>query len=236
MELEMTYSATISRQSEQNFRVLRRCLMSSAALATLAVVAAPERATAQSTQGAFLGNPTVVSGAATRQVTGSGTETITVGTNNAIINWTPIDTTSPIVNFLPAGHTATFQNGANVTNFAVLNRILPSAPGQIVALNGTVISQLQSEAGNVRGGTVAFYTPNGLVIGSTAVFDVGSLVLTTLDPANFGAFASGNFSRFTASNPSSSIVVQPGAQINALQPGSVVAMLSPRVEMGGNVV
>src|SRR3546814_3423228 len=73
------------------------------------------------------------------------------------------------------------MNGdSSLTDFSVLNRILPSDTGRIVELNGAVVSQLQTQAGAVRGGTVAFYTPGGLIIGANATFDVGNLLLTTL--------------------------------------------------------
>lgn len=207
-------------------------LLLGTALPALALAIAPGTARAQ----AFNGNPTVGSGTVTRTVS-TGAETITVNSPSAIINWTPNDLT-PIANFLPQGNVATFQNGANVANFAVLNRVIPQVGGQLIALNGTVISQLQGTAGTTRGGTVAFYTPNGLIIGSTAVFNVGNLVLTTLDPdGNFGAFSNGtgSSSLFSAINPASSITISPGAQINLTANNSFLAVLSPRIDMGGTV-
>ena len=43
-----------------------------------------------------------------------------------------------------------------------------------IALNGNVITQLQDLSGNTtRGGHVWFYSPGGIVVGATAVFDVG---------------------------------------------------------------
>src|SRR5207253_11148883 len=51
-------------------------------------------------------------------------------------------------------------------------------------------------------------------------------------PAN----AIGCTASFTSAAPSrSKIQLMPGAQINALQPGSYVALVAPRVEQGGKV-
>jgi hypothetical protein len=211
-----------------------KALLLGTALPAVAMVSAPGTAWAQSEGlGAFRGNHEVAAGSATRAVS-PGAETITVNTPSAIINWTPTDI-GPIADFLPAGNVATFQNGGETSNFAVLNRILPTVEGQLIAFNGRVISQLQTAAGTVRGGSIAFYTPNGLIIGSNAVFDVGNLTLTTLDPQSFDSFAFGGLSRFSALNPLSSVTVMPGAQINATAANSYVAILSPKISMGGAV-
>lgn len=205
-------------------------LMLGSAIAAIAA-GAPSSALAQ----AFQGNETVIAGEVTRNVTGPGTESIFVGSETAIVNWTPVDGSSQIVDFLPSGHVATFETGDGRTDFAILNRILPQAPGQVIALNGTVISQIQTGSGAVRGGTVAFYTPNGLLIGPTATFDVGRLMLTTLDPADWATFAAGASTTFTAGNSASSIRILEGASINAIEEGSYVALLAPQIDMDGNV-
>ena len=96
---------------------------------------ASEQAQAQ----AFKGNPTVVSGFATR-FPGPNAETIVVESPTAIINWDPTDMAGlGTIDFLPAGSIATFQNGPNNPNFVVLNRIIPLNLTRPVALNGTVI-------------------------------------------------------------------------------------------------
>lgn len=203
-----------------------RLLLLGTTLPALLLTAAPGTALAQ----AFNGTPT---GTGFSRAVSPGAETITVNGSGVIINWTPTDT-GPVANFLPQGNVATFQNGASNPDFSVLNRIIPQTAGQTIAFNGRVISQLQSAAaGTVRGGTVAFYTPNGIIIGSTAVFDVGNLVLTTLDPQRFPI--DGNPARFAAVNPASSITISPGAQINATAANSYLAVLSPRIAMGGAV-
>ena len=194
----------------------RQALLLSCALASMVALGEAEGAGAQAFQGTF----TPTAGNATRTVTGGTTETIIVETPSAVVTWTPTDNagTGPI-DFLPSGHTATFVNGQNTTNFAILNRIIPDDPSRRVDLNGNVISRLQTAAGSVPGGTVAFYTPGGILIGSSAVFDVGNLVLTTIDPVldQAGNFVvNGRYSLNGAVNPGSSVTIAPGAQISAL--------------------
>lgn len=196
---------------------------------------APEAAHAQ----AFAGGATVVAGTATRDVTTGTTETITVFSPSAIINWKPEDVLGlGPVDFLPAGKVATFQNGPNNPDFAVLNRIIPQNPARPVALNGTVISQLQGSP-PVRGGTVAFYSPGGIIIGSTAVFDIGNLLLTTIDP--IADLATGDFfmgKTYNLSGPVNSksfIRIDAGAKINATAERSYVAIVSPLIEQLGAI-
>src|SRR5207237_636581 len=110
----------------------------------------------------------------------------------------------------------------------------PTDATRPIGLNGSVISTLQGT--NATGGKVWFYSPGGIVIGATAVFDVGSLLLTTNDVSNL----SSNTNAFSATfiGPASStskIQIMPGAQINVLQPGSYVALIAPRIEQGGAV-
>ena len=56
-------------------------------------------------------------------------------------------------------------------DYTVLNRVLPDGTYPI-ELNGTVQSFISSGA---TGGRIWFYSPNGILIGSNAIFDVGSL-------------------------------------------------------------
>jgi hypothetical protein len=179
---------------------------------------------------------------------GPDTDIIRINSANAVINWTPTDNqgTGPI-NFLPQGKTGIFQNGTfgteapAVTNFAVLNRIIPADASRRIDFNGRVISQLRDAAGNVTGpgGTVAFYAPGGIFISSTAVFDVGSLLLTSLDPvrdAN-GTFlgANGGIQLRGLVGSTAPVTVAQGAQITAPAQGSFVALVGPRVEQAGTV-
>ncbi|MEO5972034.1 MAG: hypothetical protein ABIP91_01540, partial [Sphingomicrobium sp.] len=220
-----------SRRPARRERLLLSC--AAVALATVALPAG--RAHAQ----AFQGRELVASGSAVRTITGSFTETITVGTPTATIDWSPYDAQGTgTIDFLPAGNTATFTNNpATTADFTVLNRIIPTDLSRPVAFNGTVISQLQDLSQNVSpGGSVWFYSPGGIVVGSTAVFDVGSLLLTTNDVTSFSTSAGGFTGRFLATPASTSaITVAPGAQINATATNSYVALVAPRIVQGGAV-
>lgn len=187
---------------------------------------------------AFQATPTVVSGSVSISQ-GSTVDTITLGSSQAVIDWRPTDTSGTgTINFLPNGSTAIFQDPSGSTNFTVLNRILPVDGGgsptlRSVVFNGTVQSQL----GNGPGGAVWFYSPGGIIAGPTAVFDVGSLVLTTnaIDTTG-GLFGAGGDIRFSGTAGSTSrVTIQPGAQINALMAGSYVALVAPLVEQRGTV-
>ncbi|MDM7967069.1 beta strand repeat-containing protein [Blastomonas fulva] len=209
---------------------------SALALATGLALGASGPAHAQ----AFEGNPTVISGGVGITRT-PGIDDIRVDTDQAVINWTTNDTavTGGPINFLPSGRTAFFRNNPTAQNFfTVLNRIIPTGTSRAVQFNGTIISQLQTAAGLVPGGNVWFYSPGGVVVNSTAVIDVGGLLLTSSDPVRDGngdfINAAGSFTLSQAASPSS-VIVQPGAQIRATSENSYIAMVAPTVLQGGNV-
>ena len=213
-------------------RAKRRSLLFSCAIgAALALAVHAEEAKAQ----AFQATPTTVAGGVTYNRATPGIETITVDTPTAIINWTPTVPGNPIP-FLPAGNVATYQNG-NPADFVVLNRILAVEP---VRFDGTVISQLQGGSGPVPGGTLLFSSPGGIIVGASAVFDVGSLVLTTLNVVDDGA---GNFItpgggfQFNGGDdfPSAAIITEAGSQIVASAENSYVALVAPVIVHGGSV-
>jgi hypothetical protein len=194
----------------------------------------PEAASAQ----AFDGTPITVHGSVSR-FTEPGKETIVVETPSAVVNWIPnSNADSTPFDFLPAGNVATFQNSGQNENFMILNRILPDN-GRPMAFNGSVISRLVGNSGTVPGGTVVFYTPGGILIGGTAVFDVGNLLLTTIDPVldpNGNFFVGNSFQLGGQKLDSNSFVrIQPGARIDALGPGSFVAVAAPVIRQGGAV-
>jgi len=210
----------------------RTVLMMSCATAALAgSVTLPQKARAQ----AFMGTPVTQSGTVTYSRSTPGTERIVLGSGTATINWTPTSQQpggGPI-NFLPAGNTATFTSSPGITDYTVLNRIIP-ASRQPIAFNGTVVSKLQET--NTIGGHVWFLAPGGIVVGSTAIFNVGSLLLTTDGISSFSATANGFAATFKGEPlPTSAITIQNGAQINALQQNSYVALVAPRIEQGGTV-
>jgi filamentous hemagglutinin family protein len=209
----------------------------SAAIAVAALAPRPAHAQVAAPLGAFRGSITSQVGTVTRNQTSNTTETITIGSNTATINWSPTDTAiggGPI-NFLPTGNVATYTSSPGVTFYTVLNRIVPTDPSRSILLDGSVISTL--EGTSTVGGNVWFYSPGGIIIGSNAMFDVGGLLLTTADlPNGFTADGNGFSASFSAPSDSlSAVQIMPGAEINALQQNSYVAVVAPRVEQGGTV-
>jgi filamentous hemagglutinin family protein len=149
-------------------------LLSCASLAIAAAAMAPQAAHAQAAPpaGAFRGSIASSVGSVVRNPTTNTTETITIGSGTATINWSPNDTAiggGPI-NFLPTGNIATFTSTPGLTDYTVLNRIVPVDPSRSILLDGTVVSTL--EGTSTVGGNVWFFSPGGIVIGSNAVFDV----------------------------------------------------------------
>ena len=185
---------------------------------------APQQAHAQ----AFLGTPTVPLGNVTRNVA-TGTEIISVDSAQAIINWVPNDNAvgGPPINFLPAGNSASFQSGVGIP-YTVLNRIITADPSRAVALNGLVSSDAI--------GSIWFYAPGGLLIGSTAQFDVGALLLTANDPvgaAGGNPFLTGtSFQLAAASGSTAGVQIDAGAQIDV---ANYMIAVAPRLTMNGAV-
>ena len=118
-------------------------------------------------------------------------------------------------------------------NFVVLNRIIADHAGP---LRRHRAQPARGSRGRHRapGGTVIFSSPGGIIVGPTAVFDVGNLVLTSLNVVDDGA---GNFgdrrpaiisSTRSAAFPNAAVVTEPGAQINALNQGSPTSPWSRR--------
>ncbi|HET7605102.1 MAG TPA: hypothetical protein VFK28_03410, partial [Sphingomicrobium sp.] len=222
------------RTAQPAYRALRNKLLISCATAAIATVAVtPQKAHAQ-VAGAFRGSITGTTGVVSRDQTSGTTETINIGSPTATIDWNPlgeINTDGNMV-FLPAGNVATFQGDANAGDYTVLNRILPDG-AVAIQLDGTVNSLVD---GGATGGKIWFYSPNGLVIGSTAVFDVGGLLLTTLEPTSLDPGSNSFFATFgNAINPNAKISIADTAKINALANNSYVALIAPRIEQGGTV-
>lgn len=236
----MTALPTIASQPSP-WRARKRSLfLSGAVIAAIAVAAPPREANAQSL--AFQGTPTVDFGAANIDSSVSDQDLITVSTPTAVITWAPLDSSGTgTIDFLPLGATATFQNDPANPDFFVLNRIVPTDASRPIAFNGDVISRLRDGAGVDigPGGSVAFYSPGGIIISSTATFDVGNLLLTTLDPVldGNGNFVgpSGELSLVGTPDSTSAIVIEPGSSIDASAEGSYVALVAPRIDQGGDI-
>ncbi len=234
-------------------RMLAGC--GSAALA-LSLALAPGAAEAQGINADY----EVVRGSAEifdyQNVNGGQTTQILAYDRAVVIDWTPfLDQFGNALDFLPAGNEAIFQNGFGITNFAVLNRILPTANGSVAVINGSVISRIQdystsfrstqilsganqpmTSPGSTPGGFVAFYSPTGFLIGSTATFDVGQLLLTTLDttPENFASFVDGGTLNLAATAGSTArIRIEPGARIDATSENGFFAVVAADVQMSG---
>lgn len=210
-------------------------LCSSLAIATALLF--PSAARAQ----AFLGEHAVVKGSATVEHATGDTPflipdtLITVNSPQAVINW---DANGPITGgvqtFQNSGTTALFVNGRSVSDYAVLNRILPGGDGSArISINGLV----KSLVGQDTGGTVYFYSPNGIIIGSQAQIDVGRLGLTTSDPWDGSSdnWLNGDQVSFRQAVGGSSVQVNSGALISALNEGSYVALVAPVISHAGSI-
>ncbi|GGB95396.1 hypothetical protein GCM10011494_12350 [Novosphingobium endophyticum] len=220
----------------------RKAALSGASLSALMLaVAATQPAAAQS----FQGTGNVTTGSASI-IDGAGTTDVFVLTNEVVIDWTTLDSsgTGNVV-FQPSGTTATFAESSSVgTDYTVLNRIVPvdvngAATNATIQFDGTVNSTLFG----ATGGNIWFYSPNGVILGSTARFNVGGLVLTTnpIDTTG-GLYGSSGEIRFNgAAGSLAPVTIQSGAQINAVLnpqvPGNpaYVALVAPRIEQAGTV-
>ncbi|HMP56387.1 MAG TPA: hypothetical protein PKD92_07430, partial [Novosphingobium sp.] len=185
---------------------------------------------------------------AATMVDGLPFDTINVLTPTAVVNWTPFDSgggTDPIL-MLDKEATALFVR--DVGTFTVLNRIVPNgaAENRVIRMDGRVLSRV---SGNPAG-TVMFYSPNGIIIGPSGVFDVGSLVLTTLEHPNFSdgsidlgagpdpvsAYGTDIDSGFyLPTRPGSFIEVRQGALLGSRGVAAYTALVSPRVVHSGTI-
>lgn len=207
--------------------------------ALILAIATPQPALAQS----FQGTGTVTSGTASIS-TGAGTTDVFVQSDQVVIDWTTTGAGTNVI-FQPAGTTATFQDsGLNAGNYTVLNRIIPVDSGgapisATIEFDGIVNSTLFGQVG----GNVWFYSPNGVILGSTATFNVGGLVLTT-NPIDTSGGLYGPSGQIRFAGPAGSlapVTIRSGAQINALRNGQApgndvyVALVAPRVQQAGSV-
>lgn len=213
----------------------RRALLAGcAAGAAAALLAQPQPAAAQ----AFQATPITVVGSIDRQITSGTTETIEINSSQALITWLPDDDFSNPFIFLPENHVATFRNGANTSDFVVLNRISSTVPNRF---DGTVLSRIQfGSLPETPGGTILFSSPGGIIVGETGLFDVGNLVLTTLDVVEFEPgniiSPSGGFAFVGGEDfPNAAVLTEPGSRIIATAANSYVAMAAPRILNGGSV-
>jgi filamentous hemagglutinin family protein len=218
-------SDTISRRSTPIGRLARLLAGISTGATALAISLSPGavRAATAPGGGAVNGTPTVQFGVGSISRTPT-LDTVTVNAKDALIDWASND---PNV-YLPVAKTLQFT-GITGAPYTILNRVDAAGPLQI---NGTVTSDAN--------GAAWFYNPGGWVVGSTGIFNVGSLVLSA-SPVSVTAGApdgqqfvdSKGAIHFTQGQPGASVIVQAGAQINAS--GNYVALIAPRVVQGGTV-
>ena len=102
-----------------------------------------------------------------------------------------------------------------------------------MAFNGLVNSDAQ--------GSIWFYSPGGLLIGGSAIFNVGSLLLSTsdlvVDGSNDFMPVAGQFSVAGTAGSTSAIEIQAGAQLRAESVGrsSYIVAVAPRIQQDGIV-
>ncbi len=207
-------------------------LCSTLAIATSLVVGA-RPAAAQS----FIG--TVISEVGAHAHTlGNGQTQINVTQSQAVINWTATGASNNgVITFQAAGTTAEFQGN---NSFAVLNRIYPGVSGSSILLDGNIFTSVN---GNSGGGTIFFYSPNGVVIGQHAVIDVGSLGLTTLQIADDGegnwltgfGSATKTIDFGPALNSGSFVRIDNGASVKVGGSSGFIALLAPKVDLEGTI-
>ncbi|WP_176594396.1 MBG domain-containing protein [Sphingobium sp. EM0848] len=183
---------------------------------------------------AFQGVGTVDFGSATIDSTTPGVDNITVNSAHATITWTPNDTATGggAINFLTTGATVNFvANGSLGSNYVVLNRIVPTDQTRAVRLDGNINSD--------AAGSVWFYSPGGLLVGSTARINVGSLLLSTGDPVVDGSGdfmpTPGQFSIAGQTGSTSAVVVEAGAEVRAETVGqnNYIVAIAPRIQQDG---
>ena len=220
----------------------RKTALSGASLSALILaIAASPPAVAQS----FQGSGTVTSGSALI-VNGTNTTDLLIRSDEVVIDWAASDLTGTgNVVFQPSGTVATFADaGINGSSYTVLNRIVPvdgsgNPTNATIQFDGTVNSTLFG----ATGGNVWFYSPNGLILGATARFNVGGLVLTT-NPIGTTGGLYGPSGEIRFAGPAGSlapVTIRNGAQVNALLnpqlPGNpaYVALVAPRIEQAGSV-
>ena len=201
--------------------------------AALALATIPQQARAQNAVNA---TPSGVNATVSQGLVLNGTtvDQVNVTGSQATVDWALDANGASSGVFLNGGTTLDFQGGGS---FTVLNRVNPMTLTGTLALNGSVTSS--------PGGKIWFYNPGGWVVGSGASIDVGSLVLTASpitttafdadDPNNTGLYGPGGTIRFGQSLAGSSVTVQQGASLSALQNNSYVALVAPRVVQAGSV-
>ncbi len=142
---------------------------------------------------------------------------VVLNSRNTVIDWNGFN--------IPEDKSADFQK-----SFLV--------PGGAAVLNRDVSGNASQLLGKLTSGSdvaVWVYNPNGILVGSKASFNTGSLVLSTLD-VNSSDFLSGgsSYRLATGSGSTSAITVLNGAQIKVQGGNRGLVMVAPKIEADGN--
>ena len=178
----------------------------------------------------------------------SGSLDIVSMNRDAVLNWTTYDAAAPggaqgnsYVNFLPADTELRFVG--NGESFTAINRVFttPNNAGNYrgIAFQGRVTSYLSGDGPNSVGpvgGNVWFFSPGGILATGSAVFNVGSLLLSASDLDNFSEQGSARYVDFTGVvDPFASVILQQGTRVTLTQPNSSFTIVAPTIEQGGDV-
>lgn len=142
---------------------------------------------------------------------------VVLNARNTVIDWNGFN--------IPEDKSADFQKNSLI-------------PGGAAVLNRDVSGNASQLLGKLTSGSdvaVWVYNPNGILVGSKASFNTGSLVLSTLD-VNSSDFLSGgsSYRLTTGSGSTSAITVLNGAQIKVQGGNRGLVMVAPKIEADGN--
>ncbi len=215
-------------------RKIERLVSGTAVAVALLYATGAAEVVAQITNDAFQGAPSAGPGVTVNR--SYWRDEISTTAQTGVVTWTPYDTTGTgPINFMPQGRTGEFYGPAG---FTILNVVLPSNTGRAISLNGLVNTRIGSVNGPV-GGNVWFYSPGGIIVGGTARFNVGGLLLSAAAiPTTAGTF-NPNTVNFSATAGSTSAIqidartgTTPGPQIQA---ADYIALIAPRIVQSGTL-
>uniref|UniRef100_UPI00105B814C beta strand repeat-containing protein n=1 Tax=Cognatilysobacter terrigena TaxID=2488749 RepID=UPI00105B814C len=175
--------------------------------AAMAQVLWPMQAAAQSTPLGTINSIVGNGGGSTTVTSGPSTVTITPGNTRTLVNWNTFN--------VSGGQTynVVFGGPGNL----IVNRVVGGTP---TTINGNVASYFGT-VGGPTGGNVWILNPNGVAVGSTGRFDVGGLLLSTMDLAD--ADIMDNDLRFNFSGVGGTgVSVATGAVLNSTAGGATL--------------
>ncbi|WP_294279591.1 filamentous hemagglutinin N-terminal domain-containing protein [uncultured Sphingomonas sp.] len=142
---------------------------------------------------------------------------VVLNARNTVIDWNGFN--------IPEDKSADFQKNVLV-------------PGGAAVLNRDVSGNASQLLGKLTSGSdvaVWVYNPNGILVGSKASFNTGSLVLSTLKVDSSDFLSGGSSYRLEAdSGSTSAITVLNGAQIKVQGGNRGLVMVAPKIEADGN--